>query len=97
MRGLHEQHRVSTRRVGSFHISSGDIVAIRENHIPRSQRRLGKVIKLIFGKDEHIRGARQTYSNASKLPLYQLSLFEFYSQSGKYRNLLNAKYNNADI
>eukprot|EP00795_Rhopilema_esculentum_P005499 gene5499-1937_t len=52
-----QRYITSDKRYGDWE-KNLDIVTIREDHIPRSQWRLGKVTKLICGKDEHIRGAR---------------------------------------
>ena len=54
---LRERHKLVWKKGGKFEISVGDIVIVYEDKQPRSNWRLGKIEKVIHGKDGNIRGA----------------------------------------
>ena len=53
---LREHHRVTKRRMNSPQIQ-GDVVCIHDEKLPRNLWRLGKIQKLIRGKDGHVRAS----------------------------------------
>ena len=59
LRQHHTYRKLKYSRENSLH--NGDIVLIKDDsHVPRSQWRLGKVEKLMIGKDNKVRGAKLT-------------------------------------
>ena len=55
---LCERHKLTWKKMGgTFEISVGDVVIVYEEKQPRSNWLLGKMERIIRGKDGHIRGA----------------------------------------
>ncbi|XP_065052684.1 uncharacterized protein LOC135681942 [Rhopilema esculentum] len=53
---LREQHKLSGK--GTAKIRVGDTVVVHEDNVKRSLWKLGRIDKLIMGRDGHIRGAK---------------------------------------
>ena len=54
---LREYHRYSKRANSVRKVQVGDIVCLHENKTPRQQWRLGKIERLLPGRDGHVRSA----------------------------------------
>ena len=54
MTSLREHHRIIAGKANNIEV--GDIVLIKDENLPRNMWKVGKVIKLIKGKDEITRG-----------------------------------------
>ena len=54
MTSLREHHRIKSGKANTIEV--GDIVLIKDDNLPRNMWKIGKVIKLIQGKDEITRG-----------------------------------------